>query len=215
MFREWIVKNIKWFSQGCLRFDFGGKIIYTDPFDIESYVNDADYIFISHSHFDHFSLEDIQKVIKKDTVFIFPKSMKKEAGNFSSYQVIYILPGDCADLAGKIAFTAEYAYNINKTQCHPKENEWVGYMFEYDGKRFYYTSDTELIPEMNDVKADVIFLPLGQTYTMDSVEDAVKAVEVTGAKIAVPIHYGKYEGTVEDAEKFKTLLDGKAEVIIL
>ena len=64
MFREWIVKNIKWFSQGCLRFDFGGKIIYTDPFDIESYVNDADYIFISHSHFDHFSLEDIQKVIK-------------------------------------------------------------------------------------------------------------------------------------------------------
>lgn len=215
MFDEWLRKNVKWYSQGCLRFDFGGKILYTDPFEIETYVNDADYIFISHAHFDHFSLDDIQKVIKKDTVLIFPKSMKKEAANFSSYQVIYVVPEDYAELAGKISFTAEYAYNINKIQCHPIENEWVGYMFEYDNKKFYYTSDTEFIPQMHSIAADVIFLPLGQTYTMDSVDDAAKAVVATGAKTAVPIHYGKYEGSVDDVYKLEELLKGKADVVVL
>ena len=213
--KEWICKNIKWFSQGCLRFDFGGKVIYTDPFGIDSDLRDADYNFISHSHFDHFSPDDIDRVMKKDTVFIFPRSMKKEVGKYSDYQIIYVTPGDCAELAGNITFMAVCAYNINKTQCHPKENNWVGYLFTFDGMQFYYTSDTELIPEMENIHADVIFTPLGQTYTMDSVEDAAKAVVATGAKYAVPIHFGKYEGEVGDVEKFAKALQGKAEVFTL
>ena len=39
----------------------GEKIIYFDPFKIEKNYNDADYIFCTHSHYDHFSEEDIRK----------------------------------------------------------------------------------------------------------------------------------------------------------
>ena len=34
------------------------KIIYIDPFKIDKEYKDADYIFITHSHYDHFSLDD-------------------------------------------------------------------------------------------------------------------------------------------------------------
>ena len=57
-------------------------------------------------------------------------------------------------------------------------------------------------------------MPLGQTYTMNSVEEAVASVLDVKAKIAIPFHYGTYEGKKEDAQKFQQLLKGKVKVII-
>ena len=37
------------------------KVIYIDPFKIDNEYHDADIIFITHSHFDHYSEEDIDK----------------------------------------------------------------------------------------------------------------------------------------------------------
>ena len=107
------------------------------------------------------------------------------------------------------------AYNVVKTDCHPKENLWLGYVIKYQERSLYYTSDTELIPEMEKITADIIFLPLGQVYTMNSVAQAVEVINLVGAKIAVPIHYGKYEGTLEDVETLKTLVGSEVEVYVI
>ena len=45
------------------------KIIYVDPYQIDNELHDADYIFVTHSHYDHFSINDILK-IKNDNTFI-------------------------------------------------------------------------------------------------------------------------------------------------
>ena len=68
---------------------------------------------------------------------------------------------------------------------------------------------------MKELDCDIVMLPLGQTYTMNSVEEAAEAAIDTGAEIAIPIHYGLYEGTEADAQKFKQLLQGKMEVVIM
>ena len=47
-----------------------GKIIYIDPFKIDKNYNDADIVFITHDHYDHYSEEDIDKVINKNTTII-------------------------------------------------------------------------------------------------------------------------------------------------
>ena len=47
-----------------------GKVIYIDPYKIDKEYNDADFIFITHSHYDHFSEKDIIKVIKNNTTVI-------------------------------------------------------------------------------------------------------------------------------------------------
>ena len=41
--------------------------IYIDPYQIEEASHDAEYIFITHSHYDHFSPEDIEKIKKPET----------------------------------------------------------------------------------------------------------------------------------------------------
>ena len=41
------------------------KVIYIDPFKIDKDYNDADIVFITHDHFDHYSEEDIDKVINE------------------------------------------------------------------------------------------------------------------------------------------------------
>ena len=99
------------------------------------------------------------------------------------------------------------AYNINKA-FHPKENEWVGYIFNLDYERIYVAGDTDITPEALNVKCDLAFLPIGGTYTMDYAE-AAKLANSIMPTIVVPTHYGKIVGTVQDAKNFKSLLDSK------
>ena len=51
------------------------KIIYIDPFKIDKDYNDADIVFITHDHFDHYSEEDIDKVINENTIIIIPEEL--------------------------------------------------------------------------------------------------------------------------------------------
>ena len=51
------------------------KVIYIDPFKINETKKDADLIFITHDHYDHYSEEDIDKVIGYNTTIIAPKEM--------------------------------------------------------------------------------------------------------------------------------------------
>ena len=52
-----------------------GKVIYFDPFKIKQDYNDADIIFITHDHYDHYSESDIDKVIKNDTIIVAPEKL--------------------------------------------------------------------------------------------------------------------------------------------
>ncbi len=54
-----------------------GKIIYSDPYNINCAPHDADIILITHSHFDHYSPDDIRKVMKSDTVIVCPDTVNE------------------------------------------------------------------------------------------------------------------------------------------
>ena len=207
------LKNVRWFSQGALRIEYNSRVYYIDPFGIDKEYNDADFILISHPHFDHLSPEDIDKVIKADTVFLCPYSCSDDIDSYPN-NIVDVYPDDVLAL-DDFDLSVVRAYNTVKTNCHPIENDWVGYVLQFKEITLYYTSDTELIPEMEDIETDIIFLPLGQTYTFESVEDAACAVVMTKAKIAVPIHFGLYEGTKEDVLLFEQILKGRAEVIVI
>jgi len=104
------------------------------------------------------------------------------------------------------------AYNVGK-QFHPKGNDWVGYIIDAKGKRIYHAGDSDFIPEMKSIKADIILLPIGGTYTMTPEEAAEAANTINPSILAVPIHFGEIVGTKADAEKFKALC--KCDVKIL
>ncbi len=207
-----ILDQIQWLGQSTVKISVRDILIYVDPYLIAE-TDKADYIFITHSHYDHLSADDIRKVATKNTRFYAPYNCIPKLMDLGYNKVIGLEPGHKEDLED-FKFEAVPAYNIRKVNFHPRNNKWVGYIFEIDNQRVYHAGDTERIPEMKDLECDVAMLPLGQTYTMNTVEDAAASALDVKAKMAIPIHYGLYEGTNEDALKFKDLLKDKVKVVL-
>ena len=209
---EALAESIQWFGQASVKIQYSGKTIYIDPFSLKV-TDKADVIFITHPHFDHYSEEDIKKVASHETIMYCPTEIVAKANELKVAKIYGVAPGYESEWKG-IGVKVVPAYNFIKTDKHPKEKKWVGYILTLGGVKIYHTGDTERIPEMKGHKCDIILVPLGQTYTMNSIDDAVKAVIDSEATVAIPIHYGMYEGKAEDAEVFKKLLEGRVEVLI-
>ena len=191
-----------------------GKLIYIDPYHIEKNYNDADMIFITHDHYDHYSEEDIDKVRKNNTIFIVPENLlnKLIKKGINDENIITLDPGDAENIDG-IKVEAIHSYNIDKP-FHPKKNNWLGYVIEIDGVRYYIAGDTDITEENKNIKCDVAFVPVGGKYTMNFSE-ATQLINIIKPKIAVPIHYGSVVGTNQDATDFIKLLYPTTKGIIL
>ena len=190
------------------------KIIYIDPFKIDKNYNDADIVFITHDHFDHYSEEDIDKVINENTTIIIPKELlTKILRKGINKNAVITVESNKEYMVQGIKFETIPAYNTNKT-FHPKENDWVGYIITLDGIRYYIAGDTDITEENRKVKCDVAFVPVGGTYTMDF-KEAAQLINEIQPKIAVPIHYGSVVGTKQDATDFIKLLHPNIKGIIL
>ncbi len=192
----------------------GEKVIYVDPYKIKGINNDADLIFITHEHYDHYSIEDINKIKKSNTRFIVPKSMKNRLiiDRISENDIISV------DVKNKynvddIEFETIPAYNINKS-FHPKNNNWVGYIININNIKYYIAGDTDITDEAINVKCDIAFIPIGGTYTMDYKEAATLTNKMK-PKYTIPIHYGLIVGKYEDAIKYSNLLDKEIECKII
>lgn len=190
------------------------KIIYIDPFKIDKDYNDADIVFITHDHFDHYSEEDIDKVINENTTIIIPEELlTKILRKGINKNAVITVESNKEYMVQGIKFETIPAYNTNKT-FHPKENDWVGYIITLDGIRYYIAGDTDITEENRKVKCDVAFVPVGGTYTMNYSE-AAELVNIIKPKIAVPIHYGSIVGIKQDATNFIKLLHSSIKGIIL
>lgn len=180
----------------------GNIKIYFDPIKMDRKY-DADYIFITHSHYDHFSKEDILNIKNDNTVIIGPYDIYDKCleMGFSKDKVIKVKPCEEYDY-GVIRFKTVYAYNLNKT-FHLKESNWVGYVLEFEGKKYYIAGDTDFIMDNLSVlkNIDVAFIPIGGVYTMDALE-AAGYVNNIKPKEVVPIHYGMVVGDEKDLKQF-------------
>ncbi len=181
-------------------------VIYTDPYQLKGGLEAADLILITHDHFDHLSIEDIEKIKKDDTVIVAPSDCEGKCPEIIAMDI-----GDTKEVKG-IKIEVVPAYNLNK-DFHPRENNWVGYIFTIDGVIIYLAGDTDNIPEMEDVECDIALLPVSGTYVMTAAE-AVDAALKINPQVAIPMHYGAIVGSFADASKFKKDLEGKIEVHI-
>lgn len=190
------------------------KIIYIDPFKIDKEYNDADFIFCTHSHFDHFSIEDIKKVMTEKTKIVTVEETKSrllEVG-FKEKEIIIAKPNMRYNIKG-MKFITYNAYNTTR-DFHPKKNNWVGYNIRL-GKFWYYISgDTDNIKEIQKVKCDVAFLPVGGMYTMNY-EEAAELANKLKPKVAIPTHYGSLIGSRDDAKMFASSLNPNIDCEIM
>lgn len=200
--------------QSSILIDDNSKI-YFDPIKMDK-TNDADYIFITHSHYDHFSKDDILNIKNDNTVIICPYDIYDECLNmgFKKENIYRVRTLEDYDL-GILKFKTIYAYNINKPY-HLKENNWVGYILYFNFKSYYVAGDTDLIKDniamLNDI--DFAFVPIGGTYTMNALE-ASKFVNLFKPKEVIPIHYDMVVGNEADLNNFVSHVDSDIKVNIL
>ena len=208
-----MIENIEVLCHSSIKFS-KEKIMYFDPFKIKEEYKDADIIFITHSHYDHFSEEDIVKVRKENTVIFITNDLYEKTLNlgFKKENIIIVEPNKEYKI-GNIEIKTIPAYNTNK-QFHLRQNNWVGYIIKIDGITYYIAGDTDITDENKKVKCDVAFVPIGGTYTMNF-KEASELINIIKPKIAVPIHYGSIVGLNQDAIEFTKLLNKEIESRIM
>lgn len=197
--------KIKWTGHDGFRFETSDKIIHIDPFKLIQEYNhkkDANLILITHNHFDHMSLQDISNLINEKTNIVCSyecmESLKKK---YSKNKITALKPGGHTEIEN-IKIKGIASYNTNKN-FHPKKDEKIGYVIHLNGLKIYHTGDTDIIPEMNDLKPDIALVPVSGTYVMTA-QEASKAVNdlIKPTKMAIPMHYNSIVGTIKDAEMF-------------
>lgn len=191
-----------------------GTVIYVDPYGFTTEPHDADLILVTHTHFDHFSPEDIARVRKPRTAFVLPTSAMGEfiKAGFADEDAAFLAPHEHAMPVPGIEVETVPAYNRTK-RFHPEGNGWLGYVVDVDGVRVYVAGDTDDLPENRTIACDVALVPAGGTYTMDA-REAAAFVNALRPTVAIPEHYGSVAGSGDDGKTFAKLVDPGIEVVL-
>lgn len=199
-------------TQSSIRIE-GSRVLYFDPFQVKTSSHDADIIFITHEHYDHFEPDSIAKIKKEDTFLVAPESMQKKVlseSGMESSQCVFYKPGAAQKLDNLVIETIP-AYNKMKP-FHTKGKKWQGYVVNMDGVRYYVSGDTDVNEDIEKVRCDVALVPIGGFYTMDK-KQAAEYIARIEPKAVIPTHYGSIVGNQEDGAEFKGCLERKNKEI--
>jgi L-ascorbate metabolism protein UlaG (beta-lactamase superfamily) len=188
------------------------KVIYIDPYQIKENSEKADLIFITHSHYDHCSVADMQKIVKDGTKIIMPADCQSKITRFDVPINMEIIEPNQEIGIGEIKVSTLPSYNIDK-HFHPKDEAWVGYLIKMNDVLVYHPGDSDLIPEMQKLtgykqpgKEFIALLPVGGRFTMNA-EEAAEAAKLIKPSIAIPMHFGSIIGSKDDAQELKELCE--------
>jgi L-ascorbate metabolism protein UlaG (beta-lactamase superfamily) len=199
-----MLENIHWLGHDSIRLD-GSVTVYIDPWKLPPGQPPADVVLVTHDHFDHFSLPDIAAVAGPATTIVGPAAVTVQ---ITDHPTVTLSHGE-RTIVGGVHIEAVPAYNVDKFRepgalYHPREAGGNGYVIILDGTRYYHAGDTDVVPEMGQVRCDIALLPVGGTYTMTA-DEAAEACDMIDAATAVPMHFGDIVGDLSDAERFREL----------
>lgn len=211
---EVVLDRIRVYNQSSIRIEApGGTVIHVDPYDMREGPHDADYLLITHAHYDHLSPGDAARVCCEHTELIAPESMAADVASLPCHATHLMAAGETLELPD-LTVEAVPAYNVRPERrgFHPQGNGWLGYVLTISGVRVYVAGDTDQNADNGRVRCDVALVPIGGTYTMDPAEAAAFVRELSPA-VAIPTHYGSIVGRMSDADAFEALVGPETRVV--
>lgn len=189
------------------------KVFYFDPLKVEP-KKDADYIFITHPHYDHLSKEDILNVKKETTKIFGPKEIVEYALSLGFLEKdIAVLEPNKEVKGDTFQIKTVPAYNKGKN-FHPKSSLWLGYVLTSENTTYYIMGDTDALEENESISCDYLFIPIGGTYTMNA-KEASEFTNKLNPKKVIPIHYGFAVGSRKDFLTFCNYVKKDIEILEL
>lgn len=200
--------HITWFGHASFKIvTQEGFAVYIDPFAGEEseYGQIADLILVSNEGYHHLSYGLIKKISADSTLIL--------ASSQAAYEVAgtALAEGEQKSV-GPVRIKAVPAYSMREGTGR-KRGTALGFLITLENKVLYFAGSTDLIPEMKEIRCDIALLPVSPTRTMNP-QQAVESVKIIKPKLAIPMHYGVYGGSVEDAEMFKELVEQETDVVV-
>ena len=183
------------------------------PADVE-----ADFIFCTHGHEDHFAdAIPIARATGATLVGSFELVSYVQSQGVENVHPMHI--GGGWDFPfGRVKMTiAHHGGMIAGEGAEGFTTNPAGLLFDLGpGKRLYHAGDTALTMDMQLLKGkvDVALLPIGDNFTMGP-EDAVMAIDFIGPSVVIPIHYNTWPYIDQKAEDFRALVGDRATVEIV
>jgi L-ascorbate metabolism protein UlaG (beta-lactamase superfamily) len=187
---EWLASSSPYGSP-CSRI-MDDKIIYIDPASLAIKENTpkADFIFVTHSHSDHFSVSTIRQLCKETTRIVTTlecEDVLVTRAPDDPWKISVVAAGDKLSLEG-MEIEAFQAYNDVEQPSHVKD-VGVGLVIGYRGVRLYISGDTGYIPEMKDIHdIDIAVFYVRKLFCMSG-EDCVKAANTFNPTYVIPVHF--------------------------
>jgi L-ascorbate metabolism protein UlaG (beta-lactamase superfamily) len=204
--------ELDWLGHSAFKIKTKNKVIFIDPFQISD-KDKADLILLTHSHYDHCSFQDIDKIAKDGTIIICTADSQSKIMRVSKkIEIVLVEPGKEVSFSD-INIKTINAYNTSKP-FHPKSEGWVGYIIFCGETAIYHAGDTDFIKEMASLEEYskkfylIALLPVDGKFNMNS-QEAFKAASIIKPSLALPMHYGSVAGTESDAKKFVELCQEK------
>ncbi len=200
-------EDIQWLGHGSFSIQ-ATPFIYINPWRVIRSVFHADIILVSHDHYDHCSVADIDKLRGPDTIIIGNEAVAAAVPGTRVLRPWHSITVD------RVNIKAVPAYSPDDMR-HPRSDGGLGFVISMHYFDIYYAGDTKIIPEMDLIHPDIAILPIDDDGTM-SVEEAAALVEKMQPRWVFPANWG---GTGEgasrqDALRLKQLIGERAQVIL-
>lgn len=194
--------RVTYFGHSCFLIEFNGKKLLFDPFitknplatsiDVESI--EADYILVSHGHFDH--IDDAVRIADKTGALV-----------ISNYEIGTWLQKQGIKNIHPMNTGGHWIFDFGKVKCvHAVHSSSLpdgsyggnpmGFLIEAKERNFYYAGDTALHYDMKLIgefkKMDFSFLPLGNNFTM-GIDNAVIASDFIKCDKIIGMHFDTFD----------------------
>jgi len=206
-----------WLGHGTWQIQCGEHKLLLDPFlddnpaaPVKAADVEADYILISHGHFDH--IADAPSIAQRTGAQVIANFEIAQwlTKNHGIENVLAMNLGGGVELpCGRVKMTL--AHHSSSLPDGSYGGTPAGFLLSAQGKKVYFACDTAIFTDMkwlSDEVLDLAVLPIGDLYTMGPA-DSIRATRLIGPKRVAPAHYNTWPPIEQDVEDWAVHIRGQ------